>query len=212
MGLRQGVHGIHELVPRRLQLLEDAFALRRHHVVLPGRACWAFSPPIPERTCVLHSGQQRIYGALHNKQVYRLKGCNDVGGIGFAFAEDAQNAQALVPPFAFAPSMLLWILSWLGNDTRFSLVLCNTKYLALTTYRTDLTAAGIFACCVLKSRSPSHLCPVRIHIATGSNLGDRLNHLDEADRRMAPKLGRWCASPRPTAHAAVGMAPGRPTS
>lgn len=84
------------------------------------------------------------------------------------------------------------------------------KVLALTTYRTDLTAAGIFACCVLKSLSPSHLCPVRIHIATGSNLGDRLNHLDEADRRMALKLGEVVRVSPTYSTAAVGMKPGTP--
>jgi deoxyguanosine kinase len=54
------------------------------------------------------------------------------------------------------------------------------------------------------------LCAVRIHIATGSNLGDRINHLEEADRRMALRLGQVVRVSPTYRTGAMGMAPGTP--
>lgn len=56
---------------------------------------------------------------------------------------------------------------------------------------------------------PSDLCTVPIHIATGSNLGDRLAHLDEADRRLSA-LGRVLRVSPTYITAAIGMPPGTP--
>lgn len=54
------------------------------------------------------------------------------------------------------------------------------------------------------------LCRVRIHIATGSNLGNRFNHLEEADQRMATMLGTVIRVSPTYCTKAVGMAPDTP--
>jgi len=51
---------------------------------------------------------------------------------------------------------------------------------------------------------------VRIHIATGSNLGDRINHLEEADRQISLRLGPVVRVSPTYRTAAIGMAPGTP--
>lgn len=51
---------------------------------------------------------------------------------------------------------------------------------------------------------------MRIHIATGSNLGDRLEQLNEADRRMALELGQVTRVSPTYSTAAIGMDPGTP--
>ena len=51
---------------------------------------------------------------------------------------------------------------------------------------------------------------MRIHIATGSNLGNRIEHLDEADRQMGQALGSVVRVSPTYSTAAVGMAPGTP--
>ena len=51
---------------------------------------------------------------------------------------------------------------------------------------------------------------MRIHIATGSNLGDRQKHLDDADRRMAASLGVVLRTSPTYRTQAVGMALGTP--
>ncbi|MCH1575739.1 MAG: 2-amino-4-hydroxy-6-hydroxymethyldihydropteridine diphosphokinase [Flavobacteriales bacterium] len=51
---------------------------------------------------------------------------------------------------------------------------------------------------------------MRIHIATGSNLGDRINNLEEADRRISLRLGPVVRVSPTYRTAAIGMAPGTP--
>jgi 2-amino-4-hydroxy-6-hydroxymethyldihydropteridine diphosphokinase len=51
---------------------------------------------------------------------------------------------------------------------------------------------------------------VRIHIATGSNLGDRQKHLDEADRQMTESLGLVLRTSPTSRTEAIGMAPETP--
>ena len=50
---------------------------------------------------------------------------------------------------------------------------------------------------------------VIVHIATGSNLGTRIDHLDQADAELG-RLGRVLRVPPTYETAAVGMAPGTP--
>lgn len=51
---------------------------------------------------------------------------------------------------------------------------------------------------------------MRIHIATGSNLGDRQKHLDEADRQMTESLGLVLRTSPTYRTEAIGMAPETP--
>jgi 2-amino-4-hydroxy-6-hydroxymethyldihydropteridine diphosphokinase len=57
---------------------------------------------------------------------------------------------------------------------------------------------------------PHDICWVRIHIATGSNLGDRQKHLDEADRQMTESLGLVLRTSPTYRTEAIGMAPETP--
>lgn len=60
-----------------------------------------------------------------------------------------------------------------------------------------------------KSQGLGDLRAVHLHIATGSNLGNRIEHLDRADRALA-SLGQVLRVSPTYQTAAVGMAPGTP--
>jgi len=60
-----------------------------------------------------------------------------------------------------------------------------------------------------KSQGLGDLRTVHLHIATGSNLGNRIEHLDRADRALA-SLGRVLRVSPTYQTAAIGMAPGTP--
>ena len=105
--------------------------------------------------------------------------------------------------------MQMFPLSWRSKDAFITLYFAihSTKQLPIPESADNLSSKGanLFGF----SLATCDLCPVLIHVATGSNLGDRIAHLDEADRRLSV-LGAVRRTSRTYSTAAVGMEPGAP--